>query len=225
MTRSLKLAALIGALSIVTAVVVMAATGDPGDQAAPVHKRVCMLADVGDGVTLDLEGLKDGESRTTRSGDAEIVATRKGNAIEVVSVDRDGTRRTLVNAPLGRDGVESCRIVVRTSGGDEGAPVVINGGDSGDHTVIVKKLCVRSPGEGETELKVDAEVLDHDCGIGAADPLVTFRCKDDGALVSFPKAREPQIAPACPVCGKTMEKAKPRLVVVHTTVTEDPDES
>jgi hypothetical protein len=225
MTRNLKLAAMVGVLSIVTAVVVMAATGDPGDQAAPVHKRVCMLADVGDGVTLDLEGLKDGESRTTRSGDTEIVATRKGNAIEVVSVDKDGARRTLVNSPLGMDGVGSCRIVVRTTSGDQGAPVVINGGDPGDHTVIVKKLCMRSQGEGETELKVDAEVLDHDCAIGAADAPVTFRCKDDGALVSVPKAKEPQVAPACPLCGKTMEKAKPRLVVVRTTVTEDPDES
>jgi len=235
MGKSVKLVVLLGGVVAVVASVALAMTGDQGAPVVTPHKKICLMVNAGDPVKLDLEDLKDSESRTIKNGDRELVVTRKGDEIQVTSVGEDGTRRVIIDTTQieggdghvcriqGRDGEKARRVIIRTAGkGEDGQPIVIGTGEAGEKEIVVKKLCLL--GDDKETLELDTDVAGAACHLDAAEAMSTYRCKDDEAMVTLPKAKEPHVAPACPVCGKLMDKVTAHQIVVRATIDDSPEE-
>jgi hypothetical protein len=227
MGKNVKLLVLLGGVAAVVASVAFAMTGDQETPAVAPHKKVCLVVNAGNTETLNLEDLKDGESRTIKSDEGEVVVTRKGESIEVVSVGKDGTRRMILDtaamgvgeehALVGHGCERTHRVVIRTDEkGENVETTLLPSDESGDRRVVIKKLCLG--GEGSETVEVGTDVTTHACNVDDAEAATTYRCKDDEALVTLPKTAQPQVVPSCPLCGKAMDKMTVHKIVVQTTI-------
>ena len=228
MSRNVVIGIVLSVAVGVVAGVALAAGGDEGAPAPAAHKRVAVVINGGDRESFDVTDLKDGESRTYGSGDRQVVVTRKGDELEVVSQGADGTRKVLVDTAaiatvdvLGKDGEDGAKRieVVAICQGDGDEPVAIPHGHGGEGHVVIRKVCTVGEGGGDV-VELTSDVTSHDCAGHGQAAMATFRCKDDEALLTLPKAKEPASAPACPVCGKAMEKVTARQIVVRTVIAE-----
>jgi hypothetical protein len=224
MTKTRCVAVVLSIVAGVLAGVALASSGDGAGMPVVHEKTCCVVGDADGPMVVDIRGLADGESCTTKADDKQIVATRKGNAVEVAVVDKDGNRSVLIGpsdstcgnllGDLPSDG-KPRQLVIRI--GKDGAcnttAMLAGGAEDG-----AKVTCLRSEVDKDGQPGGVTTVTSHACVIANEAATVTYGCKEDGATVSIPADKAPQQSPLCPVCNKEMARVVKHRVIIQTTI-------
>jgi len=214
---------LLALAAVLIAGLAAAAAGDAAFGAGTTEEKLVLLGEDAGAETFKLDDLRDGESRTFQGKSGTVTVTRKGDALEVKIDGEDGERHITVTSGEGEEGRIVVRkvegggephvIMMRHAGakdgevwtGEDGKTIEITEGDG--HAVFV--------GAGPHRHVFVGEGGEHAIVVGTGEgfawstggkEMLHFRCAEDDVIVGGPKEKLDTLTPACPVCGKAMQK-------------------
>jgi hypothetical protein len=234
MKRIVTNCSLIALAAVLIAGLAVAAVGEAPFAAATADEKLVVIDEGKGAETFKLDDLADGESRTFQGKTGAVTVTRKGDTFEVKIDGEDGEQHITVTTGEGEEGKVLIRkiegggephvMVMRHAGSKDGAAWTAEDGKTieiteGDgHAVFV--------GAGPHRHVFVGEGGEHATVVGTGEgfawstggkEMLHFRCAEDDVVVGGPKEKLDTLAPACPVCGKAMQKlegAKHRTVQV-----------
>jgi hypothetical protein len=144
----------------------------------------------GDAKVHDLKDLKEGETRTLSEGDTKVTATRKGDTVHLVVVDKDGKEHAMEIGATGK------AVLMSMEGGKDMAKVIVSREDDGEEQ---KKVMVIATGAGHP-----GELTMLDVGDDAAGGAMVWHT-EGGEVI---KIDDDAVFLRCPQGDTTMQLAK-----------------
>lgn len=221
-----------GAVAFLGITVALAFTSRSDVQVATAGGYAFIVADGSEPVTVNLDALAEGETRSMRLGDRDLTLTRTREGLALDIVGADGSKRKLLVANRtahggvfvvgeGKDtSMVKIRRVEKSGGADDEIEVKVDTGDGvewvdeGDGQVLIlkgegKDKVLRFAGEGEDGKTVivmkHAGDPDGSAWVSGEAGFVAYRCPGDGTVMTIRKDKVPAAGVTCPVCGTQLQ--------------------